>query len=144
MDENKLYDPREPVSITLPMEQWRTVLSWMDYGRCYHDAKKWECMCNIKDKATAGRMSADHEKAGEEADRIYKIIDESIIEPYTQDPLNKGQTGEWIWDEHQEIDFNGFRCSKCGQKFNHKYYANVCEFKYCPHCGKPMNVEDGY
>ena len=78
--ENKQYNPAEPVAVTLTAEQWLTVQHWLDYGRCYHDAKKWECLCNIKDKATAGRQAAEHEKAGAEAERLYKSS-EGVLYP---------------------------------------------------------------
>ncbi len=78
--ENKPYNPAEPVAITLTVAEWDTVLHWLQYGGDYHAAKKWECLCNIKDKATAGRQAAEHEKAAAEAERLYKII-EGVLYP---------------------------------------------------------------
>lgn len=76
----KTYNPLEPVAVTMTVAEWESVLHWLDYGRCYHDAKKWECLCNIKDKAIAGRQATEHEKAGAEAERIYKIINATLYQ----------------------------------------------------------------
>lgn len=70
---------RERVAVALTLEEWQTVLHWLTYGADYHDAKKWECLGNIKDQATAGRQAAEHEKAGAETARLYKIIEGVLI-----------------------------------------------------------------
>lgn len=74
----KTYNPQEPAAITLAWEDWDTVLHWLAYGADYHDAKKWECLGNIKDQATAGRQAAEHEKAAAEAERLCKIIEATL------------------------------------------------------------------
>ena len=78
MDNRKEYDPQEPISVTLPREQWDTVLSWLDYGYGYHDAKKWECLCNIKNKEMAAGQAARHDTEAARAKALHDIIEDTL------------------------------------------------------------------
>lgn len=131
-------ESQEGVAITLTVEEWQAVQRWLAFGADKSNASMvwWRDFC--QDKKTGAETAAQYAKTQEEAERLYKIIDEALCPPKTEE---FPQTARWIWDEHPEIDFDGYMCSKCGEKFNHKYYANVCEFKFCPHCGHPMNEE---
>lgn len=80
MSQEKLYNPAEPITITLTMEQWQTVRHWLKSGTDYHRAKKYEFLAYCKDKPTAAQLAAQHEKAAAEAEALRKII-EAIIEP---------------------------------------------------------------
>lgn len=83
MAPDKEYNPQEPVTITLTMEQWDTVRHWLQYGTDYHRAKvkEWLAVCN--DKQMGGRIAAQHEKAAAEAEAVYKIVDAAL---YPQPP----------------------------------------------------------
>lgn len=78
MDCEKTYNPAEPVTITLPLEQWQTVLHWLQYGADYHNAKRHECLANSKDGRLAAEHAAVHEKAETRAKAVYKIIEAAI------------------------------------------------------------------
>lgn len=80
-ESKKLYDPDEPVAITLTVREWETVRHWLEYGGDYHAAKKWECLGNIHDQALAHKMAADHEKEGAKAERLAKIIEDTLCPP---------------------------------------------------------------
>ena len=77
----KPYNPDELAAITMTVEEWRTVQGWLEYGMCYHDAKKWECLGNIHDKAMAQEMAASHEKESAKAERLAKIIEDVLCPP---------------------------------------------------------------
>lgn len=81
----KTPSPAEPVTITLPMEQWQTVLHWLQYGADYHNAKRHECLANCKDARLAAEWAAVHEKAEAHAENVYKIIDQAIMEDSTNE-----------------------------------------------------------
>lgn len=76
----KLYDPLEPVIITLTQEEWSTVLGWLEFGRDYHKAKREEVLANIKDPAMRAEWSANHERGSEEAEHLIKTI-EAVLHP---------------------------------------------------------------
>ena len=79
------YNPKEPVTVTMVLEQWETVLRYLQYCADYHDAKKWEWLADCKDKKLAGQIAAQHEKQSMEAAAIYKIIAETVYpEPETE------------------------------------------------------------
>ncbi len=78
MAAEKAYNPAEPVTITLPLEEWQTVLHWLQYGKDYHNAKRHEWLANCKDGRLAAEYAAVHEKAEAHAETLYKIIDAAI------------------------------------------------------------------
>lgn len=78
MAAEKIYNPAEPVTITLPLEQWQTVLHWLQYGAEYHNAKIHECLANCKDGRLAAKWAAVHEKAEANAKTVYKIIEAAV------------------------------------------------------------------
>lgn len=140
----KERNPQELVAVALTMEEWGTVLHWLQYGADYHHAKMHEWLAGCHDKQMGAAKAARHEKESKEAAALHKFIEENIMGPRPEKPEDPEQPARWIWDEYAEIDFDGYMCSKCGNKFNHKYYTNVCEFKFCPSCGCRMNEEAGY
>lgn len=79
MAAEKTYNPAEPVTITLPMKQWQTVLHWLQCGADYHMCKRAEVLVNIKDHNMAAQMAADHETAADQAETVYKIIEAAIF-----------------------------------------------------------------
>ena len=85
MDREKTYNPAEPVTITLSMEQWQTVLHWLQYGADYHNAKRQESLANCKDGHLAAKWAAIHEKAEASAKEVCKIIDQAIMEDSTNE-----------------------------------------------------------
>lgn len=50
------------------------------------------------------------------------------------------------WDKIPErAKSQKFRCSKCKKTCNCVKYINrrtVCDYKFCPYCGEPMEVEE--
>lgn len=68
----------EPITITLPMDQWQNVLHWLSYGKDYHNAKRHEWLANCKDGRLAAEYAAVHEKAEAHAAAVYKIIEAAI------------------------------------------------------------------
>lgn len=70
---------KAPIALTL--EQWQTVLRWLQYGAEYHDAKKWECLSIIKDEQMRAQRAAEHEKESKEAAALHKIIEETLYPP---------------------------------------------------------------
>lgn len=74
----KTYDPAEPVTITLPLEQWQIVRHWLQYGADYHMAKKQEVLANCKDKRMAAQLVAGHETETAQAETVCKIIEAAI------------------------------------------------------------------
>lgn len=81
MATEKEYNPAEPVAITLTMEQWQTVLHWLQYGADYHDAKRHEWLAVCNDKRMAAAKAAEHEKAAAKAESLCKIIEAQIYPP---------------------------------------------------------------
>ena len=85
MEAEKAYDPAEPVTITLPLEQWQAVLHWLQYGKDYHTAKRQEWLANCKDGRMAAEYAAVHEKAAAHAEMVYKIVEAAVYPaPQTQ------------------------------------------------------------
>jgi hypothetical protein len=72
------YGPHDLLTITLPMEDWGTVQHYLQYGKDYHTAKKWEWLTNCKDKRMATETAAGHERAAAEAERLCKIIEDVL------------------------------------------------------------------
>lgn len=79
MAAEKVYDPAEPVTITMPRKDWETVQHWLQYGADYHHCKKAETLANIKDGAMAAQMMAGHEAGAERAESVWKIIEAVLI-----------------------------------------------------------------
>lgn len=79
MTPEKIHDPQEPVAITLPWEDWQTVLHWIQYGSDYHTCKTHEVLGNCADKQLAGRMAREHQLEAENAKRLAKIIEAAMI-----------------------------------------------------------------
>lgn len=67
--------------ITLSMEEWQTVLHWLQYGADYHDAKKWEWLAVCHDKQMGAAHAARHEKESKEAAALHKFIEETLYPP---------------------------------------------------------------
>lgn len=78
MQKPKLYDPAEPVTITLTCEEWRDVLHWAEYGGDYHKNKRAEVLENIRDPAMRAERAAEHERAAERAEHLIKAIEAEL------------------------------------------------------------------
>jgi hypothetical protein len=74
----KMYNPAEPATITLPMEQWQTVLHWLQCGADYHNAKMHEWLAVCHDKEMGAKIAAEHERAGAMAQALRKSIEEML------------------------------------------------------------------
>lgn len=85
MDAIKVYNPAEPVAITLPLEQWQIVLHWLQYGADYHDAKMHEWLAVCHNKEMGASKAAQHEKESKEAATLHKIIEAAIMEESTNE-----------------------------------------------------------
>lgn len=85
MDCEKAPTQAEPVTITLPLEQWQDVLHWLQYGEDYHNAKRQEWLANCKDGRMAAEHAAAHEKAAAHAEVVRKIITQAIMEDSTNE-----------------------------------------------------------
>ena len=70
----------EPITITLPLEQWQHVLHWLAYGKDYHNAKRYEWLANCKDLRLAAEYAAVHEKAEAYAAPVHKIIEAAVCQ----------------------------------------------------------------
>lgn len=86
MEPEKAYNPQEPVAITLTMELWQTVQSWLQYGADYHMTKRAEVLANCKDHRLAAQLVAAHESAAAEAENVRKIIEDALhpVPPETE------------------------------------------------------------
>ena len=81
----KMYDPQEPMAITLTMEQWQIVQHWLQYGADYHNCKRAEVLANCKDHRMAAQLVAEHETAAAQAETVCKIIEAAVCPaPATQ------------------------------------------------------------
>ena len=78
MQQPKLYDPAEPVTVTLTREEWRDVLHWAEYGADHHKAKRVEVLANIRDPAMRAERAAEHERAAERAENLIKAIEAAL------------------------------------------------------------------
>jgi hypothetical protein len=68
----------EPVAVALTLEEWRTVLHWLQYGADYHHAKMHEWLANCHDKKLGAATAARHEKESKEAAALHKLIEETL------------------------------------------------------------------
>lgn len=82
---DKTHDPQELAAITLTLEEWRTVLHWLQYGADYHDAKKQEWLSVCHNKEMGAAKAAQHEKESKEAAALHKIIEAAIMEESTNE-----------------------------------------------------------
>ncbi len=78
MADKKTHDPQELVVITLPWEDWQTVLHWLTYGADYHHAKMQEWMASCVDKRMAATKAAEHEVEAIKAESLAKIIEAAL------------------------------------------------------------------
>ena len=74
---------QQGIAVTMTVADWRAVQQWLQYGSDYHAAKGVEWMVNCQDKRVAAGIVAEHEAAAAEAERLYKIIEETIMPPKT-------------------------------------------------------------
>lgn len=74
----RIYDPAEPVTITLTWEEWRDVLHWMEHRADHHKNKRAEVLANIRDPAMRAERAAEHERAAERAERLIKAIEAEL------------------------------------------------------------------
>lgn len=81
MAPEKVYNPAEPITITLTWEQWGIVLHWLQYGKNYHDAEKWEWLAACADRQLAAEMAAIHERNAAIAGALHKIIEDILCPP---------------------------------------------------------------
>ena len=79
--ENKQYNPQEPAAVALTLEEWATVLHWLQYGADYHNAKMYEWLNVCHDKQMRAAKAARHEKESKEATALYKFIEETLYPP---------------------------------------------------------------
>ena len=69
---------QKTVAVTLTLEEWETVLHWLDYGGGYHNAKKWEWQAYCKDKRLAAEIVAEHQAAEAKVKRLRKFIEDTL------------------------------------------------------------------
>ena len=81
MTAEKLRATAVTATITLTMDQWQTVLHWLQYGADYHHAKMHEWRANCHDKQMGAAKAAQHEKEAAEAAALHKIIEETLYPP---------------------------------------------------------------
>lgn len=72
--EEKLYDPLEPVAVTLTKEQWRTVLWTLEYYKCVCKAKAIE-FADWPDHARVTETAREHKAAAENMELILAKIE---------------------------------------------------------------------
>lgn len=70
---------KAPIALTL--EQWQTVLHWLQYGADYHHAKMYEWRAVCHDKEMGAAKAAQHEKESKEAADLHKFIEETLYPP---------------------------------------------------------------
>jgi hypothetical protein len=70
---------KAPIALTL--EQWQTVLHWLQYGADHHNAKMHEWLAVCHDKEMGAAKAAQHEKEYKEAAALCKIIEETLCPP---------------------------------------------------------------
>lgn len=68
------------MAVALTLEEWDTVLHWLDYGASYNNAKKCEWRANCVDKRLADQIVAEHEAAEAKARNLHKTI-EAVLYP---------------------------------------------------------------
>lgn len=90
--ENKTYNPAEPVAITLTMEEWQTVLHWLEEGTGHHMCKRAEVLANCKDHRIAAKLVAAHETAAAEAENVRKIIEATLYPAPSPETCAKSST----------------------------------------------------
>lgn len=73
---------RAPIALTL--EQWQTVLHWLQYGKGYHNAKMHEWLAVCHDKQMGAARAAEHEMYSKEAAALHKIIEAAIYQATPQ------------------------------------------------------------
>lgn len=82
MTPEKVYDPQELVAVTMTVEQWAAVQSFLQFAENYHAAKRWEWLStNCKDKKMCEENAAGHETAAAEAESLWKIIEATLYPP---------------------------------------------------------------
>ena len=81
----KAHTQAELITITLSLEEWQTVLHWLQYGADYHHAKIHEWLANCHDKQMGAAIAAQHEKEAAEAAALHKIIEQAIMEDSTNE-----------------------------------------------------------
>lgn len=50
-------------------------------------------------------------------------------------PYVRRETGYWIYSTMQ---YRGYSCSICHEKYNEEEYQRVWRFRFCPQCGSKM------
>lgn len=80
MTPEKEHNPQEPVAVALTLEEWRTVLHWLQYGADYHNAKMHEWLAVCHDKKMGAAQAARHKKEEAQAEAVRKII-EGVLYP---------------------------------------------------------------
>ncbi|MGM9626962.1 MAG: hypothetical protein ACI3V4_02560 [Faecousia sp.] len=81
MNDVKIYDPQEPVSVTMTREQWDTVRRWITYGvdQNKNSAYWWANCCSNKDMGA--ETAASYERAVTKLEGLIKIIDTCLGVP---------------------------------------------------------------
>ena len=86
MPDVKMYDPQEPVTITLTRREWDKVLTSLqnDADRNYAFMTNWLGVCN--DKEFGQQTAARYEQAYKELDALHAAIEKIVMEPWTPKP----------------------------------------------------------
>lgn len=79
MEQVKVYDPQEPVAVTLTREEWGTVLHCIQASADFHRCKKAETLANMKGSQMSAHMMTEHERAAAERERLYNAIEGVLI-----------------------------------------------------------------
>ena len=82
MTPEKMYNPADPLAITLTMEQWSLVLCSLDNSRCYFSARMYQSLAALHDKELAQKEAAEYKAYAERVAALHKIIDEECVKYY--------------------------------------------------------------
>lgn len=78
MTPEKLYDPQEPVAITMTREQWNMVRSAAQYiADVAHGNATWWRLC-CADRKMGGETAIRYEEQAAAAENVVRIIEETL------------------------------------------------------------------
>ena len=77
----KMWNPQEPVAVTLTREQWESVKAWLTYGADWHACRMiwWRDCCD--DRQVGVQKAKEYEAAMLQAQNLHKIIEETLAAP---------------------------------------------------------------
>lgn len=92
------------------------------------------------DKLNAKLMDEYYGMISDESMKIYKIM--QMLDNAPTADVQEVRHGKMNMYKPRSMNRNAtYKCSVCG-KLCSSYYNDVGEWKFCPHCGSKMDLED--